>query len=534
MVNSMKRFFTDPAMVFSVLLATILGGYVRISQVAQLHFPINDGGMFYTMTTDLLANGFHLPLLTTYNAAQIAYVYPPLAFYLAGFLTNVFKWPLIDIFRILPALMATLTVPAFYLLAKELLGSKAQTALATLVFALMPASFSWLIMGGGISRAPGLLLSILTLWAVCRMYKRGGMVNIAATVLFGSLAILSHPESAVHTAASGLFFFLFLGRNKRGLLNSIIAAAAILVLTAGWWVTVISWHGLAPILAAVRTGGYRLDIVAMFTQLNNSGEMFLTFMGCFAVMGVFVSLAKKQWLLPIWLLIIILSEPRSAPLYITPVLALFVAIALDELVLVGFKAVEYGSTALRSASTDNWAESLLFGRMPKIVCAYLLVYFVMSAIGVPYTESRSLTVETDDLTAFEWIKATLPAGSRFAVFTGDQPLTDSTAEWFPAWTNQISVATVQGYEWDPGRRFDAALLESTDLQLCAFQEVDCLDRWMSETGSFIEYVYFSKARIESHIGGIDIIIPLLESLLGSGRYTIIYETRNVVILKGNE
>jgi hypothetical protein len=57
---------------------------------------------------------------------------------------------------------------------------------------------------------------------------------------------------------------------------------------------------------------------------------------------------------------------------------------------------------------------------------------------------------------------------------------------------------------------------------------------MSETGSFIEYVYFSKARIESHIGGIDIIIPLLESLLGSGRYTIIYETRNVVILKGNE
>lgn len=533
-MNTMKRFRFDPAMLFSVLLATLLGSYMRISQVALLHFPINDGGMFYSMTADLLANGFRLPVVTTYNAANIAYVYPPLAFYLAGFLSSVFGWPLIDLFRILPAVIAALTIPAFYLLASELLKSRAQIAIATLVFALMPAAFAWLIMGGGISRSLGLLFSILTLWAAHRLYMRPGLVNIASTAIFGALAILSHPESAIHTAASGLIFFLFFGRNKRGLINSVIVASVIILLTASWWATVITRHGLLPILAAIRTGGYRLDIISKFLQLNISDEMFLTFMGCFAVIGFFISLAKGQKFLPFWLLITILSEPRSAPLYITPGLAILVGITLDELVLAGFKTIESGHVDARLSPTTNWAEAMLAGRMPKIVFTYFLVYFMMSAFGVPYTVSRSLTIRPDDLTALEWIKTTLPPGNHFAVITGSQPLTDPTAEWFPAWTNQVSVATVQGYEWDASRSFDALLLDSTNLQQCVFQDAECLDRWLDGTGLSVDYVYFNRASIDGLVGGTHIVIPLEQSLLASGQYEVVYETEAVTILKSRK
>jgi hypothetical protein len=533
-IKTIKNISFDPAMLVFILLATLLGGYMRISQVAQLRFPINDGGMFYSMTTDLIANGFHLPVTTSYNAANIAYVYPPLAFYLAGFLTSVFGWPLIDIFRILPAVIATLTIPAFYLLANEFLKSKAQTALATLVFALMPATFAWLIMGGGISRSLGLLFSILTLWGAYRLYTRPGKEIIAATALFGALAILSHPESAVHTAASALLFFFFFGRNKRGLINSTIVAVAIILMTAPWWATVISLHGLAPIMAAARTGGYRLDIISMFVQLNNSNEMFLTFMGCFAVIGIFISLAKGQWLLPLWLLITILSEPRSAPLYITPELAIFIGLTLDEFVLASFRTIEFKRKAAPPPPTNNWAEALFSGYMSKIVFIYLVVYFIMSAFGIPYTESRSQTVLPDDLIAFNWIKTNLTAGNRFAVITGEQPLTDPTAEWFPTLTKQISAATVQGYEWDANKNFDMLLSDSTDLQQCAFQDFGCIDKWMMNTGEFFDYIYLSKETIENLVGVTHINIPLVQSLLASGNYEIIYETENVAILKASK
>lgn len=196
----MPRLRVDPAMLFFILFAILLGGYVRIAEVA-LYFPINDGGMFYRMTIDLVANGFRLPAVTTYNAANIPYAYPPLAFYLAGFLASVFHWPLLDIFRLLPALIATLTIPAFALLADDLLKSRAQVALAILIFALMPATFGWLIMGGGISRSLGFLFSILTLWAAYRLFTHPGRVYIAATALFGAFAILGHPELTIHTAA---------------------------------------------------------------------------------------------------------------------------------------------------------------------------------------------------------------------------------------------------------------------------------------------------------------------------------------------
>jgi hypothetical protein len=521
----------DPALIVFLVFATLLGGYMRIFQVAQLRFPMNDGGMFYSMTADLMANGFHLPTVTSYNSADIAYAYPPLAFYLVGALARATDWPLIDLFRILPAVIASLTIPAFFLLANVLLKSKAQTALATLVFALMPATFAWLIMGGGISRSLGFLFSILTLWSAYRLYTRAAITDLVATAILGALAVLSHPEAAIHTAAAALLFFVFFGRSKRGLLLSLAVACGVIVLTAPWWAVVISTHGLGPILAATRTGGYNLDTISVFAQLNNSDEMFLTFMGCFAVLGVFILLAKRQWFLPAWLVVTILSEPRSAPLYITPDLALLIGITLDGFVLAGFNALEAGHPALPASNPSRWAEALFTGRMTKLVSIYLLVYFIMTAFSVPFSEAHTMTLKSGDLAAFAWIKANLPPDNRFAVITGDQPLTDPTAEWFPAMTGQVSVATVQGREWDQDNDFNLFLSRSSDLQECAFQDAVCIDRWMNATGLSFDYVYFSKDTLAALVGSASIPIPLQRSLVATGAYQVIYETGDAAVLK---
>ena len=111
------------ALIIFVSILTFLGGYVRLAPVLLGNFPINDGGLFFSMTKDLIANQFRLPVYATYNHFQVAFAYPPLAFYLAGGLSTLFNINLIDLFRILPALISTLMIPAFFLLARDLAHS---------------------------------------------------------------------------------------------------------------------------------------------------------------------------------------------------------------------------------------------------------------------------------------------------------------------------------------------------------------------------------------------------------------------------
>ncbi len=126
----------------------------------QSDLPLNDGGMFYVMTQNLIANGFHLPATTSYNHLNLPFAYPPLAFYLAGLLVKLTSWDLLDIIRILPAIFTILSIPAFFMLVRALVSNKFQVIFATMMFAFIPASFDWLIMGGWINPLTRLFLLV--------------------------------------------------------------------------------------------------------------------------------------------------------------------------------------------------------------------------------------------------------------------------------------------------------------------------------------------------------------------------------------
>jgi len=66
--------------------AVLLGVGVRAFHVLSHGFPLNDGGLFFSMVRDLQAAHYHLPAFTSYNDAGIPYAYSPLGFYLAGLL----------------------------------------------------------------------------------------------------------------------------------------------------------------------------------------------------------------------------------------------------------------------------------------------------------------------------------------------------------------------------------------------------------------------------------------------------------------
>lgn len=112
-------------------------------------FPLNDGGMFYTMTEEIKSSNFKMPYYTSYNGALIPFAYPPLSFYIVASISSVFSVPLITLFYLLPLLVSLLTVPAFYLVAKSLVGGKMQSFL--LLF-----SYSYQEVSSGLSREAGL------------------------------------------------------------------------------------------------------------------------------------------------------------------------------------------------------------------------------------------------------------------------------------------------------------------------------------------------------------------------------------------
>src|SRR3954468_14221949 len=99
--------------------AVLLGLFLRLLRVVGEDFPLNDGALFVQMTEDLRAAGYHLPATTTYDYAGIPFAYPPLAFYVAGWLADL-GVPLLDVVRLLPALVSTCTILAFHALARAM------------------------------------------------------------------------------------------------------------------------------------------------------------------------------------------------------------------------------------------------------------------------------------------------------------------------------------------------------------------------------------------------------------------------------
>ncbi len=106
----------------------LVGLTVRAVWVVQSDFPLNDGGLFYTMIRDIQAHGYALPWYTSYNGGQIPFAYPPLAFYLAGFVNQVSGVSVLDTLRFLPLIFNMLTALAVLALARELLPSRGRAA----------------------------------------------------------------------------------------------------------------------------------------------------------------------------------------------------------------------------------------------------------------------------------------------------------------------------------------------------------------------------------------------------------------------
>ena len=517
--------------------AIALGVVVRAAHVLAADFPLNDGGLFFLMTREVQTSNFHLPAFTTYNGGEIPFAYSPLGFYLAAAINSATGIPLLELFRFLPLIATSLIVVAFYHLAKAMLGEPTTVGAAVLAFALVPRSFGWMIMGGGLTRSIGLLAAVVGIHQAYLLYTRREWRYAATAAAACAVTVLSHLGTAPFLAMSIALLFAFYGRHRFGVLSSVVVAGATVLLTAPWWAAVIAAHGIEPFIAAQNTAGSAFkdlgtayEVLARLARFNllTTGEPLFPIFGFFALLGAFAALRTGWFVLVVWWVLVVFSDVRAGETYAT----------IPGGMLAGLGIVVVFIPLIRSLYADppdspvvaSIAAPALRRRPllpPRVILPLLLGFFLV--YGVVSALSRSpdyggaalgpylTALRPEERTLMREIAGRTAPTSRFVVVTGQPWFADKVSEWFPVLANRVSVNTVQGSEWLPGGFFKRVDENIAIQGTCGNAPVGCLEEWAATTGRDYTHVYVAKSRLAPCCG------RLMTSLRTSPGYAVIHD-----------
>ena len=546
--------------------AIALGLFVRSYHVLNADFPLNDGGLFYEMARNFQATDYRMPSFTTYNGGGIPFAYPPLGLFLAGLLDDLTPLALIDVFHYLPLVYSVLTVGAFFLLARSLLSSRVAIVAAVAAFALIPRTFIWLLMGGGITRSLGFMLAILALWQAHRLYVTGDRRHVVPAVLLCAGTVLSHLETGWFLFFSIALFWLTYGRDRRGIENSVLVAAGTILVTSPWWTLILARHGIDTFVAANATGGSIFSgggiteyVLLSLVRVVSTSEPFFPVIGAMGLLGAFVCVVTRRPLLPVWWVAIIILDVRAFPTFTSAPVALLAGIAFAELI---FPVLQHPISALQGAagggrsavvSTDGTsanghqqpprrdgqapARPLLAQLLPagagwtSMLAIYVLLSFgtVSALVTQPGLggEGPSLSALTvDQRETMRWVSEHTPDSSLFLVVPRGPWATDKESEWFPVLAARPSVATVQGTEWLPGNAFNNQVNAFDRAWECGYRTEDCLEEWLTDSSVDFTHIY-----VPADAGG-QCCATLVDSLRASPGYRTLYDgTGGTVFLR---
>ena len=500
-----------------LMLSILLGGWVRLSAPYMAGFPINDGGLFQVMLLALKNNNFNLPNYVEFSGLTIPFTYPPLGFYIGGFLVNTFQLDPIKILQWLPASVLIFTIPAFFWLANSILESALTAGVATFVYAFTPIATQWALMGGGLTRSFGLLFLLLTLGSVHQLFRLQQKKYLPAAILFGALTVLSHPEATINAVAFCFLLWIFYGRNKTGSMHAAIVGIGILAVTSLWWLPIVARFGLSPYLVASQSNPHFIIALLFPFFFLSTQEPQITVIAVLGLIGFVYALAQKKYLLPVFLLLPYLVQLRSASVYSAISLAMLAGLAIAEIIL----------PAISNPSLKN-------KNIYWVVLIYLAMYLPMNAMSFS-GQLAGTAISSGDREAFEWIKANTPANSKFLILTGEKnEYCDGISEWFPALTERINPFIVQGTEWLPGK-LTTAIQADTDLQACLSgnDAFDCVKTATQSRGIDYNYIYIARqASIKPACLVTSKLIRgdnLMATLGALPEYSLIYKTDDAVI-----
>jgi hypothetical protein len=528
--KSRRKLTLDEFGILIAVAAVIFGGLVYLYPPSAAGFPINDGGLFYSMIRAIQENGYRLPETVQYNGLSIPFAYPPLAFYVGALVSSLLHVDPVQVLRWLPAVVLIAVSVVFYMLAGQILGSPFKAGIATFLYVCLPRSMTWLIMGGGLTRSLGHLFLVLTLISVSRLLTRRTRKNLACSILFGALVVLTHPEATLHTIAIAILLWAFGSRSRQSMLDFTLIGLGVAVLSAAWWLPIVLRLGFAPFSSAFQTGLHASAVFAFPLLLTFGEEPLTSLVAVLGLIGLIGAFARKQYLILAWIILPFAVEPRGAANISILPLALAGSIALSDIILPAIADLEATYRARKFES--------IFGSVGVRALLSYLGFFLLQYALFAGAQLARIVVSAPNRLAFQWVADHASPLSRFLVLTGDIELyCDPVEEWFPALTGRESLTTIQGLEWTSTGNFFVREGQFQQIQACVHADspLQCIKDNTASLPSTYDYIYVSKAaplkRFCRPLADQRRGAALMKELLADSHYRSVYESADVAVFE---
>ncbi len=483
-------------------LTMTLGIVVRLVPVMGASFPLGDGGMFLGVVEQLQTNAYRLPEFLSYNGLDIPFSYPPLGFYSAAAFTDLLGVPAIVSLRWLPFLFSVLTVIAFWALARTTLPERTSTLGALFAFGTLPLAYRYFVMGAGITRAPGFLFAILTVWLTYQLCVTDRPRFAILAGVAAAATLMSHPNGAWFATYSAALVVAFHARSRTALLGAATVVVIAGALTAPWFVTVALRHGIAPFLLAANSSNPDVPAWALLLVLRVTEEPIAPILLLLAIAGAAASILERKWWLPTWAVAACILDTRYTGTFAMVPIALLVGVAIGRLV-----------RAAESPRLDLVRRGALLG----IVC-WIALLTVAGTTLLPGPTLQPLPAGQRE--AMAWVADHIVEDVVFLVVAPSGSSAGNESEWFPVLARRVSAGTYQGREWMPRQNGPSSWERYLELQRCGRDgSVTCMEEWGN--GTPFDYVYVRHEGTEQ----------LRRSLSTIPRYSMVYSSADVSIFR---
>jgi hypothetical protein len=507
--RDVRRRFVSAArggMAGDLAVLTLVGALIRLIPYLGTDFPLHDGGMFLKTIEDIRAHGMGLPDTLSYNGGLIPFDYPPLAFWVAA----ASPFDPITSLRLIPLVATILVVPAFSLLAREFLPERGHVFTATLIFALTPRSWDYLLTGGGLTRATGLLAAVLALWQLMRLYRTGRWRHVIGAGLAGGATGLLHPEAVVFLAVTSVLVALTKIRERRLVVQTAAGFLIGLAIVTPWLGYLVLAGRGGGLLAAGPLGVSSTATILSLMTMRIDDEIAFPVTLFLGAIGTLVLLRRRDLLVPVWLGVEILIAARGAPTYAAVPMAIAAGVGLHDGIVRDLLGRAPGSNGYRRAV--GW------------VTVVALVWLTLNVPLARALRQSPFDVVTDgQRQAMQWAAAETPADARFVVVDGQNWAVDISAEWLPALADRVSLTTMQGYEWLGSEEWNARLDRITELQECVKADAGCVSGWLGR--------YVQGSDVFVYVPDLDGSSALMASVRSSADFRTVFDDGDALIAR---
>ncbi len=147
-------------------------------------------------------------------------------------------------------------------------------------------------------------------------------------------------------------------------------------------------------IAASQTGWHSWLSLLPLLRFDITSEPYVDLLAVIGVIGIFASLAKKRFFLPVWFLIIFIVSPRTAKTFAMIPFAMLIGIGIDQVILPGIQNLIKVKPSPTLSQNHQDVKVVIgekgWGRIPKYLLAYFVFYAFLSAIFAPVHEHSPL------------------------------------------------------------------------------------------------------------------------------------------------